>query len=50
MAYTDTGWIVIEGNGMSQMIGPQIVWRNRGGVFKEEMEAYMRNMELVLEG
>ena len=50
LAYTDTGWIVIEGNGMSQMIGPQIVWRNRGGVFKEEMEAYMRNMELVLEG
>ena len=49
LAYTDTGWIVIEGNGMSQMIGPQIVWRNRGG-FKEEMEAYMRNMELVLEG
>lgn len=31
LAYTDTGWIVIEGNGMSQMIGPQIVWRNRGG-------------------
>ena len=50
LAYTDRGWIVIEGNGMSQIIGPQIVVEKSGGVFKEEMEAYMRNMELVLEG
>ncbi len=47
LAYTDSGWIVIEGNGMSQMIGPQILFRIPGGI-KTEMEAYMRNMELVL--
>ena len=27
MTYTDKGWIVIEGNGMSQLIGPQIVYK-----------------------
>lgn len=32
-AYTDSGWVVIEGNGSSQVIGPQIV--RRGGIKKE---------------
>ena len=27
LAHTDQGWIVIEGNGSSQLIGPQIVWK-----------------------
>ena len=34
-AHTDNGWIVIEGNGSSQIIGPQIVWK-RG--FKRDVE------------
>ena len=35
MAHTDSGWVVIEGNGGGQFIGPQIVWQ-RG--FKEDIE------------
>lgn len=45
MAYTDNGWVVIEGNGMSQLIGPQIVWRY--GV-RNEMEEYMKDMDLII--
>lgn len=37
-AHTENGWVVIEGNGSSQMIGPQIVWK-RG--FKEDIEKLM---------
>lgn len=44
MAHTDQGWVVIEGNGMSQMIGPQIVWQY--GI-KAELEAYISSMELM---
>ena len=35
LAHTDNGWVVIEGNGGGQFIGPQIVWK-RG--FKNEIE------------
>lgn len=44
MSHTDEGWVVIEGNGMSQMIGPQIVWKY--GI-KSEMEAMMEKMVLM---
>ena len=44
-AYTDKDeWVVIEGNGMSQFIGPQTIWQ-RG--IKAEVEAYMNDMELM---
>ena len=43
MAHTDDGWVVIEGNGMSQMIGPQTVTK-RG--IKAEVEAFMADMDL----
>lgn len=43
--YTDHGWVVIEGNGMSQLIGPQIVWEK--GV-KKEVEEIMGRMELIV--
>ena len=26
MAYTDRGWIVIEGNALTEVIGPQSTW------------------------
>ena len=42
LAHTDKGWIIIEGNSMSQMIGPQIVW-NRG--YKAEVEALLKDMK-----
>ncbi|MBR3268360.1 MAG: hypothetical protein IKI58_06510 [Oscillospiraceae bacterium] len=45
LAYTDQGWVVIEGNGKSQMIGPQIVFR-RG--IRAEVEALMNNMSLIV--
>lgn len=43
LAHTDYGWIVVEGNGGGQMIGPQIVWQR--GV-KDEVERIMEDMEL----
>lgn len=43
-AHTEQGWVVIEGNGMSQLIGPQIVWER--GV-KAEMEATLKEMDLL---
>lgn len=45
MAHTDKGWVVIEGNGMSQMIGPQTVYK-RG--CKAEVEAFMADMDLII--
>lgn len=42
LAYTDRNeWVVIEGNGMSQFIGPQTIWQ-RG--IKAEVERYMRDI------
>lgn len=35
LAHTDQGWVVIEGNGSGQFIGPQIVWKKG---FKKEIE------------
>ena len=44
LAYTDDkGWVVIEGNGMSQFIGPQTIWQ-RG--IKEEVMQFMKDMDL----
>lgn len=43
MAHTDDGWVVIEGNGGGQMIGPQIVWQ-RG--IKADVEEIMGRMRL----
>ena len=45
LAHTDDGWIVIEGNGMSQLIGPQTVFK-RG--CKAEVEALLEKMDLIL--
>ena len=45
MAYTNHGWVVIEGNGISQMIGPQIVWK-RG--IKKEVSQFMLDMDLLI--
>ena len=44
MAHTPDGWVVVEGNGGGQMIGPQIVWE-RG--IKAEIEQYAANMRLL---
>lgn len=44
-AYTDKDeWIVIEGNGGSQYIGPQTIWQR--GV-KDEVQGYMSDMKLL---
>lgn len=45
VALTDQGWIVVEGNGMTQLIVPQIV-EQRG--IKREFEALMQRMELLV--
>lgn len=45
LAHTEKGWVVIEGNGMSQLIGPQIVWKY--GV-KSEVEKIVSDMDLIL--
>ena len=45
MAHTDEGWVLIEGNGMGQLIGPQTVWK-RG--LKAELDAMMQDMELKI--
>ncbi len=37
-------WVVIEGNGLSQFIGPQSIWQ-RG--IKAEVEEFMRDMKLM---
>ena len=43
-AHTDDGWVIIEGNGMSQLIGPQTVYER--GV-KSEVDAIKQVMELI---
>lgn len=43
-AHTDSGWVIIEGNGRSQMIGPQTVFK-RG--IRSELEAFMKDMDLI---
>lgn len=44
MAYTDKGWVIIEGNGAGQMI--QQCPTGRG--MKKELEAYMQKMDLFV--
>lgn len=44
MTHTKDGWVVVEGNGRSQMIGPQTVFK-RG--IKSEVEELMSHMDLV---
>lgn len=46
LTYTDEGWIVVEGNGMSQLIGPQIVYK-RG--MKAEVLNIMNEMDLIVQ-
>ncbi len=43
-AHTDKGWVIIEGNGRSQMIGPQTVFK-RG--IKAEVKQFMNDMDLI---
>lgn len=45
LAHTDQGWVVIEGNGMSQLICPQIVFK-RG--IKKEVEDLMKDVDLIV--
>lgn len=45
LAYTDDGWVIIEGNGMSQMIGPQTVFKKG---FKQEVSTLMGRMDLIV--
>lgn len=44
-AYTCNGWVIVEGNGMTQLIGPQIT---EGGPIKEQIESIMNNIELFV--
>ena len=46
LALTDKGWIVVEGNGMTQFIGPQIVYKR--GIMKEVMNLISK-VELTTE-
>ena len=45
MAHTDEGWVIVEGNGSGQFIGPQIVWE-RG--IKAEMERYLAELDCIV--
>ena len=45
LAHTNNGWVLVEGNGMSQMIGPQTVFK-RG--IKQEVYKLMRDMDLIV--
>ena len=45
MAYTDNGWVVIEGNSRGQFIGPQTVFKC--GI-KAEVESIMADMDLIV--
>ncbi len=45
MAFTDQGWIIVEGNGMTQFIVPQIVFQ-RG--IKQEVEEILQNVERIV--
>lgn len=44
VALTDSGWIVVEGNGMTQFIGPQIVYK-RG--MKKEVLNMLSKVEMI---
>ena len=46
MTYTNQGWIVVEGNGMTQMIAPQICGKKPT---KEKTLELMRKMDLIVE-
>ena len=46
MTYTNLGWIVVEGNGMTQMIAPQICGKKPT---KEKTLELMRKMDLIVE-
>lgn len=43
--HTDNGWVVIEGNGASQMIAPQIVFE-RG--IRAEVDELLKKMDLIV--
>lgn len=45
MAHTDEGWVIVEGNGSGQFIGPQIVWE-RG--IKAEVEKLFDSMDPIV--
>ena len=45
MSYTAKGWVVIEVNGIGQLIGPQIVMQ-RG--IKSEIDELIKRMKLVI--
>ncbi len=46
MAYSKNGWLIIEGNGMSQIIAPQFIYQK--GI-KKEILGYMSDMDLITE-
>ena len=45
MAHTDGGWVVIEGNGKTQFIGPQTVFK-RG--IRTDVEGFLADMDLIV--
>lgn len=45
VAHTENGWVIIEGNAQTEMIGPQ--GTRRMGV-KQEFMGYMKNMDLMI--
>ena len=45
LAYTKGKWVVVEGNGMNQLIGPQLVYE-RG--IKQEIAGIMKEMDLIV--
>lgn len=45
LAYTSQGWIIVEGNGKTQMIGPQIV--SKIGT-KEKTLTILKNIDLIV--
>ncbi len=47
LAYTDTGWVIVEGNGMSQLVGPQST-QQRG--VKQQVYDIMKDMVLIVRG
>lgn len=44
LAHTESGWCVIEVNGLSQVIGPQTVYQKG---LREELETYIKDMDCV---
>ena len=45
LAYSNGKWVVVEGNGMSQFVGPQLVYE-RG--IKQEVIGIMKGMDLIV--